>query len=117
MKPTDAFVRRARLVEVLDGDTYRLDIDCGFDTWRRVDVRLRGIDCPERGTDRGQLAKRHARALLMTASAFGDDSSIVVQTQRTKTGADVRSFVRYVADVWVDGVPLAETLRAAGHVK
>ena len=112
MSPTDNYVRRARLVDVLDGDTYRLDIDCGFDVWRRGDVRLRGLDTPELSTERGQLARACAMALLV-----GTAADVVVQTLRTKTGTDVRSFVRYVADVWVNGTPIAETLRAAGHVK
>ena len=36
------------IVRVVDGDTVDVDIDLGFDTWRRGErIRLYGVDCPE----------------------------------------------------------------------
>jgi hypothetical protein len=36
------------IVRVVDGDTVDVDIDLGFDTWRRGErIRLYGIDTPE----------------------------------------------------------------------
>ena len=36
------------IVRVVDGDTVDVDIDLGFDTWRRSErIRLYGIDTPE----------------------------------------------------------------------
>lgn len=37
-----------KIVRVVDGDTVDVDIDLGFDTWRRGErIRLYGVDCPE----------------------------------------------------------------------
>lgn len=36
-----------RIIKVKDGDTIALIVDLGFDTLRRVDVRLNGVDAPE----------------------------------------------------------------------
>lgn len=46
----------AELVRVIDGDTYRLQIDLGFDLTLTESVRLAHINCPERGTFRGITA-------------------------------------------------------------
>jgi micrococcal nuclease len=36
------------IVRVVDGDTVDVDIDLGFDTWRRGErIRLYGVDTPE----------------------------------------------------------------------
>jgi len=56
---------RARLVRVVDGDTYDLTIDLGLRVQTKARVRLRGVDTPEtygvrRGSDewtRGRAAK------------------------------------------------------------
>ena len=41
---------RAKLDRIIDGDTYRLHIDLGFDLTLTESVRLAGVNCPERGT-------------------------------------------------------------------
>lgn len=41
---------KARLVKAVDGDTARLDIDLGMKVHRIEDVRLNGIDAPERNS-------------------------------------------------------------------
>lgn len=38
---------QAKLVRVVDGDTLEVDLDMGFKTWKRVFLRLQGINCPE----------------------------------------------------------------------
>ena len=41
---------QAKLIRVIDGDTYRLQIDLGFDLTLTESVRLAEVNCPERGT-------------------------------------------------------------------
>jgi len=43
----DLYVYRARLGEVIDGDTFDLIVDLGFGTTLGVEVRLAGIDTAE----------------------------------------------------------------------
>jgi len=43
-----AYTYRANLTKVYDADTWRADVDLGFNTWRRDEpLRLYGVDAPE----------------------------------------------------------------------
>jgi endonuclease YncB( thermonuclease family) len=110
--PTEDYVRRvAEVVRVHDGDTYLFRLDQGLGDRRECWLRLRGIDTPELSQPGGYEARDFAAAQINAAK------EIVIQTFKTSTGTDVMTFIRYVADVWLDGVPLADMLRAAGFVK
>lgn len=106
----------ARLVRVIDGDTYELDIDLGFHVTMREHIRLLGIDCPEHGTPEGTAATAYA------AGWFAAHPSIAITTQRSD-GGEVKTFDRWVAAVVAldpKGVPVADlavALRQEGHVK
>lgn len=43
----DPFAYRGRLKKIVDGDTYELEVDLGFNTTRTVTVRADGIDTAE----------------------------------------------------------------------
>jgi endonuclease YncB( thermonuclease family) len=43
--------------KVIDGDTFILTIDLGFNIKYTVDVRLEGLDTPEKNTPEGKLVK------------------------------------------------------------
>lgn len=94
----------ASLVRVIDGDTYVLRVELGFQVSITVPIRLAGIDTPERFTPEGRAARAFAETTLRSGR-------IVV----TPTGA--RTFERYVAAVTIDGKDLAGLLRVAGHAK
>lgn len=104
-----AYRYRAHVNRVIDGDTYVLDVDLGFRVQAAITVRVFGYDAPEMtGPDKlfGHVAKDAAEALLRKAAV------IVVETYK-----DARSFERWVASVYVDGVQVSELLIAEGHVK
>ena len=44
------YVYNARMVRVVDGDTIIADVDLGFDTWKRTNIRFYGIDAYESRT-------------------------------------------------------------------
>ncbi|MCZ6635150.1 MAG: DUF1016 N-terminal domain-containing protein, partial [bacterium] len=54
----------AVVVEIIDGDTLWVDIDCGFHIYTLQKVRLRGIDTPELKTAEGQRARDFVNAAL-----------------------------------------------------
>lgn len=78
----------ARVVDVMDGNTLWLDIDCGFRVWTRQKVRLRGVDTPELGTAEGRRAKD------FVTTALRDVSFVAVTTTKPDT------YDRYLADVF-----------------
>lgn len=51
-----AYIYHAVVRSIYDGDTLRVDIDCGFNIWQRnVSLRLKGINAPEvRGEQKAQ---------------------------------------------------------------
>ena len=100
---TPAYVYAARLLRVVDADTFVIDLDLGLRVHAHATIRLRGIDTPERSTDAGRSA-----AAFVTARLTGEP--LIVQTYK-----DQQSFARWIADVWVGGIHVAELLRAAGH--
>ena len=51
------FTYKAYVERIIDGDTLKVQIDLGFDIWRRQTIRLRGIDSYEMDTREGKRAK------------------------------------------------------------
>jgi micrococcal nuclease len=64
------YTYNAELIRVIDGDTIEAMVDLGFHTWRKVTVRLYGINAPESRTrdleekERGLAAKKRLTELL-----------------------------------------------------
>lgn len=59
-----SFSYPATVVEVVDGDTIKLDLDLGFHISYRSRCRIKGINAPEMGTPEGVAAKDYACTLL-----------------------------------------------------
>lgn len=92
------------VVEVHDGDTYRLLLDTGFEQAAWPWLRLRGASCPELSDLNGIAARDAAAELLADAAA--------VTTYKRPGWEDMeKSFARYLADVHLhDGRQLADLL-------
>ena len=102
------YVYRAKLIRVIDGDTYVLDADLGFYVHAHITVRLRGVSCPERNAPGGAEATAWVTSLLTGAN-------LLVTSYRDKM-----TFARWVCDVKVidpRGEPhdLAAAIVQAGH--
>ncbi|MDD5226613.1 MAG: DUF1016 N-terminal domain-containing protein [Candidatus Omnitrophica bacterium] len=85
-KPSYAY--EATVERVIDGDTLWAVIDVGFGTQVREKLRLRGIDCPELGTDEGEAAKRFVTKLLPAGGKI-----LIVSSKTDK-------YTRYLADIF-----------------
>jgi endonuclease YncB( thermonuclease family) len=104
--PPITYVRRVNEVrKVHDGDTYRFLIDQGVGDARDLWVRLKGIDTWELSQPGGPQARDVVNSLFTQAG------ELVIQTFKTSGGEDVMTFIRYVADVYVDGVLLQDIIR------
>ena len=91
---TKLYFYRARVVDVYDGDTCRVDIDLGFNTFlRREKIRLSGINAPElRGKEResGLKSRDYLRELIL-------DKDIYLETEKDRKG----KYGRYLGTIWV----------------
>ncbi len=85
----DLYTYEAIVEKIIDGDTFKVRIDLGFDTWKDETLRLRGIDCPEIDTPEGQAAKTFVQSYIKQADR------ILVQSSRDD------KYGRYLADVFV----------------
>ena len=100
------FEYRAVVLRVLDGDTIDVNIDLGFDVWRRERVRLAGIDAPELRDASG----RTAAAFVSDLMPFGNP--ITIQTEKPYPHD---KYGRYLATVGLaDGRSLNNMLIEAG---
>lgn len=93
---------RPVVIEVHDGDTYRLLLDSGCDGGLFPALRLSRAGAPELDEPGGPEATEWARNTLTNAA------SITVTVHG-------RSFERWVAAITVDGRDLADEMVAAGH--
>ena len=84
------------IVRVVDGDTVDVDIDLGFDTWRRGErIRLYGVDTPECRT---RDAEEKAAGFL--AKEFVEDALHVGGTYRLQT-KEKGKFGRYLGTIYL----------------
>lgn len=101
---------------VIDGDTYEVVASLGFHCYKKLRVRLRGLDTPEIRTSNleekvaGYRAQHRAIELLLNKPCL------------LVTHKDPQTFDRWVADVYwydINGTPIsmAETLAAEGYAQ
>ncbi len=90
-RPTSPlFVFSARLLRVKDGDTPDVMVDQGFDTWRKMTVRLRGVNTPELHGPKHELALQGKEFLQNT---LGPLDRFILITYKTD------SFGRFIGDI------------------
>jgi endonuclease YncB( thermonuclease family) len=108
----------ARVINVHDGDTIRLDVDLGFSTHAYVWIRLQDVGAPELKEAGGPEAKRVVEEWLATHAPSG---YVTVMTQQVagalKEIKERMTFIRYVGLVTTDdGGILNWYLRDQGYI-
>lgn len=105
---TPAYSYAARVLRVIDADTYDVEVDVGFRLTTRLPLRLAFVDAPEARTAAGDAATAWVRELFGTLPR-----PVVVRTYKPTD-----SFGRYLAELFLpDGRSLADELLAAGHAE
>jgi len=108
------FYYKAIITEVYDGDTVTVDIDLGFNNWKKGEkLRLYGIDTPElRGSEliKGREARDFVRERVL-------GKEIIIHTYKDKKG----KYGRYLATIMyrrhpedTDNINLNDELVAKG---
>jgi hypothetical protein len=78
-----------------DGDSIWVLADQDFDSMQILELRLKDVWAPEKGTEQGKLVKARVQAWLEPLPY------LVIKTYKTRNDRDVRTFTRYAADVWL----------------
>lgn len=93
---------RAKPLRVIDGDTLVVLCDTGFRGRHEAHVRLGGHSAPEMREPGGEDARRALDAAVFDRGGVELDWPLrVVTAQRETVVSEVRSFERYVGDVYV----------------
>jgi micrococcal nuclease len=91
-------IYQAKIVEVIDGDTFDLMIDLGFNTFAKQRMRLYGIDAPEMRTEKGKVLQ-----INLSRQFLGGVPVIVqsVEAPRSKQFRDKYGrFLAIIYDAW-----------------
>jgi len=107
----------ARLLEVHDGDSIRLDVDQGFSTHAYVWVRLADVRAPELSEAGGQQARTDVETWFRE---HAPDGQVQLVTEKVDRPLEIRfrqSFTRYIGVVIApNGAELNQYLIDSGYV-
>lgn len=101
---------KATITNVVDGDTFDLDIDLGFNIHIHERVRLLDVDTPEKfgaEKDLGLIMKQYA-----TNSFLGKE--VIIRSEKADTAADTDSFGRWLVRITIDGNDLCNIYNFLG---
>lgn len=99
-------------VRVVDGDTLEGDIDLGFGVMlSATKVRLSGINCPEKDTEAGKLAKAFTEQWIDRILDSKVDVIVLVKNHKKD------KYGRVLGVVSGNGEDLAQQLQMNGHAK
>ena len=102
------FKYNAKVERVVDGDTVDALVDLGFSTWKKVRIRMMGINAPESRTRdlkekaKGLAAKARLEELL-------DKGDFILESH------GVGKFGRCLGSLHVDDVNINKVLVSEGH--
>ena len=112
----DEYLRKAKVVNIVDGDTFDVDIKLGYGVVYKDRLRLKGVDAYEttlrKGTTpqektKGLQAKEYLNTVMLGRNVF-------VRSFKNKKG----KYGRYIADVYLDtGESVADILESRGFLR
>lgn len=100
----DEYVRQVVVLDVVDGDTFRVDVDLGFHLRARMLCRLAGLNAPEHDEPGGAEAREALASLL-------SDRDVSVRSVRVDKYAG-----RFDAQVFAFDPPRAPNPQRVWHV-
>lgn len=98
---------KASVLGVHDGDTVKLLVDLGFNICTEIDVRIANYSAPELNEPGGLEALEKLIKLVLGKTVF-------VQTEKSRTGKDIRSFARYVGKITTEaGIDVGQYMESS----
>ena len=98
----------AKLDRVVDGDTVDALVDLGFNTWKKVRIRMHGMNAPESRT-RNLEEKAKGIAAKVRLEELLEEDKFVLESH------GVGKFGRCLGTLHVDDVNVNKTLVKEGH--
>jgi micrococcal nuclease len=101
----------AKVLRIVDGDTYDMKVDLGFDIWVKTRFRLNGVDTPETWRPTTEAERAHGHEATAAVKEFMEGQMVEI------TSYSKDKYGRYLCDVEKDGISLAGMLLAKGLAK
>lgn len=101
---------KAVITNVVDGDTFDMDIDLGFNIHIHERVRLLDIDTPEKfgaEKDLGLIVTEYA------SNQFSQEK-VVIRSEKADVAANTDSFGRWLVRVSIDGKDICDIYNELG---
>ena len=98
----------AKVDRVVDGDTVDALVDLGFDTWKKVRIRMMGINTPESRTRDLEEKKRGLAAKKRLIELLGDGFF-------TLQSHGVGKYGRCLGELFVEDTNINQQLITEGH--
>ena len=101
---------KAVITNVVDGDTFDMDIDLGFNIHIHERVRLLDVDTPEKfgkEKDLGLIVKEYAKEQFF-------QKEVVIRSKKAGVAADTDSFGRWLVRVTIDGKDVCDIYNELG---
>jgi len=103
---------RAKVLSVYDGDTITVLVDLGFNTFRKIKIRLYGINTPElKSKDENERKLAKKAKLVLQNKILNKD--IIIKTFKDKKG----KYGRYLAEIYVNNININELMVKQGFAK
>jgi|TARA_B100000073_G_scaffold300786_1_gene267412 micrococcal nuclease len=102
------FKYNAKVIRVVDGDTVDALVDLGFSTFKKVRIRMMGINAPESRT-RDMEEKAKGLAAKIRLEELLEEEKFVLESH------GVGKFGRCLGTLHVDDVNVNKTLVEEGH--
>lgn len=100
----DNHVRRVTLIKDVDGDTIRVMVDQGLSDFTKDDIRLNGLDAPDKNKPvERQLANEATIAWLAGAKVLVVETVLIPKTQQDKR----EKYGRVLGTFWRDDDPVS----------
>lgn len=101
---------KAVITNIVDGDTFDMDIDLGFNIHIHERVRLLEVDTPEKfGEEKGL-------GLIIKQFAINNflDKEVIIKSEKADIAADTDSFGRWLVRVAVNGIDICDMYNYLG---
>lgn len=105
----DEYIRYATIAKIEDGDTVLAEINLGFDVKYMIPLRLVDVFAFETSGSEKILGVKDKESL---ENIIPLNSKVLIQTLKTKSGKNKKSFDRFIAKIWLeDGTCVNDILK------
>lgn len=105
------YMYNAKIIRVVDGDTYKAELDLGFTLKMKITIRLKDGDTPETFHPINEIELKHGEAATEFAKKTLLNRTVVIKVYKAEL------YNRYLADVIVDGKQFSEMLKENNLLK